>query len=185
MNEVDKELKLHEINKSKADSYQSYADNLISVLKRIFKDLVTHYESLRNKFTADRNDTYNRFKEALEILNMKENELNDVSYEKRIDIYEKIMKMLGNSNYFDVSQIVESFINLKEKIISYYRCNPNSISDNLHTYSNSTIDLKPVINPISKYENFLSKIKDNSKNNEVINDMENLMKNLKYLNDNK
>jgi len=158
MNEVDKELKLHEINKSKADSYQSYAENLISVLKRIFKDIVTHYESLRNKFTGERNDTYNRFKEALEILNMKENELNDISYEKRIDIYEKIMKML---------------------------CNPNSISDNLHTYSNSTIDLKPVINPISKYENFLSKIKDNSKNNEVINDMENLMKNLKYLNDNK
>lgn len=182
MNEVDKELKLHEINKTKADSYQSYAENLVSVLKRIFKDLVTHYESLRNKFIGERNDSYTRFKEALDILNMKENELEDVSYDKRIDIYERIMKMLCNSNFFDVSQIVESFINLKEKIIGFYRINSN---DNLNTYSNSTIDLKPVGNPISKYENFLSKIKDNSKNNEVINDMENLMKNLKYLNDNK
>ena len=179
INEVDKELKLHEMVKTKADTYLNYSENLLSVLKRIFKDIVTHYESLKVKYTSEKFDVYNRFKESLEILNMRQNYSDEfISPEKNIDIFEKIMKMLDNSSYFDVSQIVEIFFNLKEKIISFYRSNPN-ISENLNTFT--TGDNKQ--NPMGKYENLLSKIKDNSKNKQVVNDMENLMKNLKYLND--
>lgn len=190
MGEIDKELKLHEVAKSKADSLQNYAENLVSALKRIFKDIVTHYESLKARLSAERHDTYNNYKEGLDILNINSNELEDyISNNRRIDLYQNIISLLENSNYFDVSQVVETFINLKEKIIGFYRNGSmNTITENnQNTFNNSTIDRgcsNPRENPRSKYEGFLNRVRDTSKNKEVLNEMDSLMKNLKHLNDN-
>jgi hypothetical protein len=186
MGEIDKELKLHEVSKSKSEQLQTYSENLLSVLKRIFRDLVTHYESLKSNYAGDKMDTYNRCKEGLEILSISQGELEDfITNNRRLDIYENILKFIENSNYFDVSQLVETFINLKEKIIGFYRNSNNTLTDNYNTVTHSTIEMRQQNHPVSKYENFLSRVRDNSKNKEVINDMENLMKNLKHLNENK
>ena len=53
-----------------------YNDSLVLIMKRIFKDLVTHSDNL-TQINSNRNNSLTKYKDGLDILNISPNELDE------------------------------------------------------------------------------------------------------------
>lgn len=168
-------LKLKTAKKQKLQNYLYLNEELKSILRRIFKDLIFNFEKMKN--LKSEKEIYN-FKEGLSILNLKENELEDFINPSLISsspslcnnnftknkfsdhLTEKVNKMLENEN-IDSESLMKIYNNIIKKLI---------ISNNTDTFKETTLDnnnnneLNLNFNQkknstIKKYENFLNEMK--------------------------
>jgi chromosome segregation ATPase len=129
-NEIEKEQKNQEMIRAKLDSLSSQNENLLSVMRRIFKELISTYERLRartkvlnsNKITQQSNlfSTSSKLKEGLDILGVTQDELEEYispnyNTSEKFEIYDRVNSLL-DSEKVEAETLMNLYNMLKEKI---------------------------------------------------------------------
>jgi len=190
--ELEKEQKRNENLRTKIDALIIKNENLISVIRRVFKDLILIYEknAVKNKMNNLDKSSLN-YKDGMDILNIAPDELEDYLNPDEIinnnsnnksnnlknlkNAYDNINKMLDSDN-IESDAFVDLFYSIKEKIFDMTNINNNINSSNFENNSNNVNSTYN--NPFFKYNckqinsinktNSINNINNNQKNQKII-----------------
>jgi hypothetical protein len=114
LTEVEREQKQHDNTRRRVDNLTITKENLLIIIRRVFKDLIQTYEKLRSK-----SNVYNSkgIQEGLNILGVTQDEL-DEYLSPKADLHEKVNQILSEEE-IDSDRLIEIYYTLKEKIFEF------------------------------------------------------------------
>jgi len=178
--ELEKEQKRNENLRGKMDTLLMKNENLISIIRRVFKDLIFTYEKnmIKNKMNLIDKNSLN-YKDGMDILNISADELEDYlnpsddnksSNKKEFssktnlnnikNAYDSINQMLDSEN-IDSDAFVDFFYSIRDKILennnnNNYGNNLNKAFNNLETVANNNFLTNNIRNTNSASKNTLA-----------------------------
>jgi chromosome segregation ATPase len=142
-NEMEREIRQHENTRNKLEELTNTNENLMSIVRRIFKDLIMTYEKLkiRNKLNLN-NTSYNKMKEGLEILGVGNDDLDEYLNpnisNKKLDMFERINNLLETPNV-EAENFIQICNTLKEGINNFTELKDNFNKETSFQQINTTI----------------------------------------------
>jgi chromosome segregation ATPase len=155
--EIDKEIKHHDSTKRRLDMLSTTNENLLTVVRRVFKDLVSTFEKLKSKTNIYVNTQ--SYKEGMDILGVSQDELHEyLNPSEKVDMFDRLNSLL-EKEIIEPETFLDIYHTLKDKIFGFEKILKN-LSE-LDTTNTPTRDYRPddyykANNPmIKKYESYL------------------------------
>jgi hypothetical protein len=163
LNEIDKEVKQHDGTKRRLGELSLTNENLLTIIRRVFKDLIATFEKLKSK-TNIYADT-NTFKEGMDILGVSHDELHEyLSPNEKVNMFDKLNTLL-DQEIIESDPFIEIYYTLKDKIFGYEKILKNLTELENATPTRDNQEFYKATSQTKKYDSYLINKSDTQSGN--------------------